>query len=189
MQKAGKLLILSGPPCSGKSSIAEAIQQRRDFHWLQLDRILRRLMPDSLHDRKDRDIAYRAMHFFAEELLRGGRSAVLDATYSSTEQRAAVEAIAGALAIPFYLIECRVSPDTAAARFKERTAHPALDLTEALVRDVGSRYCYSGEGLALAEAASLADNLQQIEIYLRNGTPLPSGNRWSTAARSYVRTA
>lgn len=189
MHSAGRLLVLAGPPCSGKSSIAEAIQQRLDFHWLQLDRILRRLMPDSLHDRKDRDIAYRAMHFFAEELLRGGRSAALDATYSSTEQRAAVEAIAEALAIPFYLVECQVTPDTAAARFKERTAHPAIDLTEALVRDVGSRYCYSGEGLTLAEATSLADNLRQIEHYLRNGAPPPPGNRWSTAARGYVRTA
>lgn len=184
-----KLLVLAGPPCSGKSSIAEAIQTRLDFHWLQLDRVLRRLMPDSLHNRIDRDIAYRAVHLCTEELLRGGRSVVLDATYSSSEQRREAESIAAELAIPLYLVECHISPDTAAARFKNRSAHLARDLTEALVRDVASRYCYSGLGLKLDATRQFADSLRQVESYAQNATPLQLDGRWPAAARDYARTA
>ena len=183
------LLVLSGPPCSGKSSLAEAIHHRHSFHWLQLDRVLRSLMPDSLHKRSDRDVGYRAIHLCAEELLRGGRPVILDATYSSSEQRSAVESIAAELSISLHLVECQITPDTAAARFKNRSAHLARDMTEDLVRDVATRYCYSGLGLRLEETCQLADSLRQVVSYVRNDAPLRLDGSWPASAVNYVRTA
>lgn len=182
-----KLVALAGPPCSGKSSIAEAIQKKFDLHWLQLDLILRQLMPNSQHGRADRDVAYKAMHLTAEELLRGGRSVLLDATYSAGEHRSTVEALVTALAVPLYLIECQVSPDVATRRFADRPPHLARDLTEERVRDVVSRYCYAGRGLTLSETNPFAANLAQAEDYLQNAAPLLVDGYWSAAARNYIR--
>ena len=182
---AAKLLILAGPPCSGKSALADPISKTLDFRWLQADRILSELIPDSCRTKSDRDLAYRAMHLLAEELLRCSRSVVLDATYGPSVHRESVEALVETLAIPLYLIECQVSPETAVSHFKSRHLHPAQDLTEERVRDLAHRYCYSGRGLTLpAEQPHLA-KLQRVDVYLREAKPLRVDGSWSAAARGY----
>ena len=182
---AAKLLVLAGPPCSGKSSLAESIQVRLEFHWLQVDQILSKLMPDSSRNKSDRDVAYRAMHLLAENLLRCTSSVILDATYGSSEHRKAVEALVVDLAIPLYLVECRVSPDTAVARFRARPNHPALDLSEQRVRDLAHRYRYSGLGLTTAAESPRLVALNCIEDYVRKNEPLCLDGSWSASAFGY----
>jgi predicted kinase len=180
-----KLLVLAGPPCSGKSTLAGSIQTSFGINLLQADRILSNLIPDSQRSKSDRAVAYRAMHMLAEELLRCARSVVLDATYGLSVHRKAVETLVTNLAAPLYLIECHVSPDTAVTRFRNRPDYPASDLTEARVRDLAQRYCYSGQGLALTAEMPRVVMLERVEDYLRQTEPLSADGRWSASAFGY----
>ena len=182
---AAQLLIVAGPPCSGKSTLARLIETQFGIGRLQVDHVLSTLIPDSTRERSDRDVAYRAMHMLARELLGRGHAISLDATYGTRMHRQAIEALVADLAVPLFLIECHVSPDTAAARFNARRDHPALDLTEERVRDLARRYQFSNLGLAMAEATAPADALAQVESYLRAARPLSIDGGWSTAAAGY----
>jgi predicted kinase len=179
---AALLLIVAGPPCSGKSTLAGLIESELGIGRLQVDSILSALIPDSKRERNDRDIAYRAMHMLARELLGRGHAVSLDATYGTQIHRQAVEAIVADLAIPLFLMECHVSPDTAAARFNARCDHPALDLTEERVRDLARRYCFTGLGLAVNEEMTVAAALNQVAHYLLAARPISIDGAWSAAS-------
>ena len=183
---AAQLLIIAGPPCSGKSTLASLIESELGIGRLQVDQVLSTLIPESTRERADRDLAYRATHMLARELLGRGHSVSLDATYGTKVHRQAVEAIAADLGAPLFLIECHVSPDTAAARFNARRDHPALDLTEARVRDLAGRYRFSYLGLAIAEATAPKVALARVESYLRAAKPLDVNGCWPATSTGYV---
>ena len=183
---AAQLLIIAGPPCSGKSTLGSLIECEHGIGRLQVDRVISTLIPESARVRSDRDIAYRGMHMMARELLGRGHTISLDATYGTQVHRQAIEALVTDLAVPLFLIECHVSPDTAAARFNARRGHPALDLTEARVRDLAGRYRFSNLGLAIAEATAPAVALARVESYLRAAKPLDVNGCWPAASTGYV---
>src|SRR3972149_3227826 len=88
------LIVLSGPPCSGKTTLAAMLSRRREHPHLQMDRFRSGLLPWSHHGRIAIDFAYWTMHRTASILLRLDRSVVLDSTYARTQQRSDVELIA-----------------------------------------------------------------------------------------------
>ena len=104
-----RLIVVAGPPCSGKSYLAEILANHTGIRHLEMDTIRARLMPESRHAKPDRDIAYRTMHFAAEMLLSAGHSVILDATYMPVEHRLELEGIAEFRAARFSLsnAECR----------------------------------------------------------------------------------
>jgi predicted kinase len=177
------ILAITGPPCSGKSTLAKQIKQRHRFHFLQMDSIRRSLIPES-HTKNDRNIAYRAMHLLAEYLILSNQSVILDATYLRFEHRDAVENIARALRCAVYLVECRIPPAIAVERFRTRSDHPAIDLTAELVSENAVHFPYSGRGLVLDTCAAVGDCVERIEHYLHDGAPLALDGSWSNAVLS-----
>lgn len=139
--------------------------RRRSLPHLSMDATRARILPRARHTRSDREAAYRAMHFAAELLLGAGAGAILDAPYGHPEDRAELERIAGA---KLKLIECRVAPETAAARFRERGPDAVRkDLTEALVRRLAREYPYTRAGLLLDTGKlSPAACLARIDAWL-----------------------
>jgi len=179
-----RLIVFSGPPCSGKTTLAESLAFRTGIPYVQMDSLRHRLLPDGDHGKEQRDIAYRAVHLIAEAILRLDHPAILDATYGPDEHRQELEQIARQEEAPVFLVECRVTPETAARRFRKRApGHPAVDLTPervaALVRD----YPYSGEGLAVDTEGSIETCLAHIESYLISGPPVRLGV-WSAACQA-----
>ncbi len=66
LQGRPRLIVLCGPPCSGKSTLAGQLAMRLGITHLQMGQVRERLMPASSHGRRHIDIAYRAMHWTAE---------------------------------------------------------------------------------------------------------------------------
>jgi len=165
------LIVLAGPPCSGKSTVAEGLSRRLGIPALSMDGVRRRILPGAEHTRADRQAAYRAMHLAAECALRAGGSIVLDAPYGHEEDRldlaSAVEAAGGRL----LRIEFQVSPETAAERLRRRGPDPERpDLTEAIVAQAAREYHYTGCGLLLDSDAMGADEaIDRVAAWIGRG--------------------
>jgi predicted kinase len=163
-----KLIAVSGPPCSGKTTLAGELRQKTGIVHLELDILRSQLLPDSRQDEHDRDITYRAMHLIAQYLLCAGHSVILDATYVRAVQRQALQHLARTTNAGLRIIQCRISPELAVRRFSTRPpGHFAVDLTEERVRELASDYRYdSGDVLVIPAEDSVESNLKRIESYI-----------------------
>jgi predicted kinase len=145
-----RLVVISGPPCSGKSTLGEVLSRTESIPHFEMDQIRVRLMPEGPHTRATRRIAYRAMHMLAEALLRQDQSVIVNACYGHREDREEIEAIARATGARLYLIECHVTAETAIARAADRSGrHPGTDLTPVRIRDLVENFPFSGTGLTV----------------------------------------
>src|ERR1700754_994514 len=111
------LVILCGPPCTGKSTIGAELQRRLEFTHLDVDELRQQLLPDSDQRIEDRDIAYRKMHWFAEKLLQAGKSVIVNATYNRAVHRRELAAILKTVLGRAALIQCRAPLETVISRF------------------------------------------------------------------------
>lgn len=83
-----QLILVTGPPCSGKSTVAAALAATLQAMVLDIDDIRRIVIPNSKQTQQDRDIAYRCMHLIAEKLLEAGiKRVVVAATYGRLQPR------------------------------------------------------------------------------------------------------
>jgi uncharacterized protein len=164
------LIIICGPPCTGKSTLGTELQRRLNFTHLDVDALRQQFLPDSDQRLEDRDIAYRKMHWFAEQLLRLGKSVIVNATYNREIHRKELAAMLKTVHSRVGLLQCRVPLETVVSRFKSRPpGHAALDLTEDLVRELWRNFAWSSDGVvvetiedALAHInPSTADSLEQ----------------------------
>ena len=161
------IIVISGPPCSGKSALGGLLAARRGITHLEMDAIRVRLMPNSAHTREDREIAYRAMHLAAEVLLRHGLDVIVNASYSHPEDRREVRQIASATCSPLCFVECTVPREIALERNRQRRAHhPGLDLTDERVTELVRNFPFSGEGLTVDSTEPVESNLRQLEDYM-----------------------
>ncbi len=176
------IVVFSGPRCSGKSTLGRLLATSGNMVHLEMDAFRVRILPDAAHTREDRRVAYRAMHFAAELLASRGHSVIVNASYSHEEDRRDLEAVAAAMSVPLFLIECTVTAETAVARSRERrSTHPGLDLTDRRVAELVAGFPFFGGGVTIDSTTEIAASMRQIEKYLSAGRSLPLG-RWPAAA-------
>jgi predicted kinase len=164
------LVVVAGPPCSGKSTLAAGLARRRGVPHLEMDATRMRILPGAAHTRADRAVAYRAMHLAAELLLGHDIGAVLDASYGHAEDRREVAAVARRTGADLALVECRVAVQTAIQRFLARG--PDLvrrDLTQDRVEEMVRKFPYTGAGLLLDSGQPPEACLAAAERYLAQG--------------------
>jgi predicted kinase len=158
------VIVIAGPPCSGKSTIASHVAARLNLPHLSMDATRQRLLPGASHTRADREVAYRAMKMCAELLHKARASVILDAPYGHKEDRDAIAAVD-----PLW-IECRVSPETAVRRLEARGFVPERpDLTPAIVRESAANWQYSEHALVLDTETLSVD--QCVEAVLNANSP------------------
>jgi predicted kinase len=181
------IVVLSGPPCSGKSTVAEAMASqestagRRRRH-LVVDGIFDLLFPDSDRNRTDRLRAYDAAHALARRFVDTGGTVVLTCTYARRDQRASLAAALAGSSAPLWVVELEVTADEAVRRFRARTQE--TDLDEELVRERVDRFPYSETALRIRSADRTPDeHARSIDAWL-DGSPTPvDPAAWSRAGR------
>ena len=151
----GAVVAMAGVVGTGKSTAAQAVADGLDgTAVISSDRIRKRLAGLDPLDRTDaavdkgiytKDVTQRVYHGLldrADSVVGSGRVAVLDATFSSPDQRARAAALARAHGVPFLIIEtrCREAGVRQRLEDRERRGRDASDAGSAFYAVSISRY-------------------------------------------------
>src|SRR4051812_42672059 len=131
------LVMLAGLPGTGKSTLAHALAERTGAFVLDKDQIRAALFPKELieYSRDQDDFVLRVMLKVAGWTLRKlpERAVILDGRpFSKTYQLEMVINFAEWTKVPWRIIECTCSEDTARLRLAHAEDHPAADRNFAL---------------------------------------------------------
>lgn len=170
------ILVLSGPPASGKSLAGDLLATHTGAAHLEMDEFRVRLLPEAPHTRETRIVAYRAMLYAGQLLAARGHDVILNASYAHDSDRVQVEQAAVAGAWPLFLVEFRVPAGIAIERCRARRAvHPGADLTDERVLELVTRFPYTHAGIVVDGTAPPETILARIQAYLAARRPLAPG--------------
>jgi hypothetical protein len=126
------LLLVTGPPASGKSTLARALAAASGLPVVSSDAERKRALglapaeraPAAAYTAEQRAAVYRRLAERAVEALAAAGGAIVDATFGDARLQ---EAFFSALAadVPVTVVECAVPPDVLARRARERTPENA----------------------------------------------------------------
>jgi predicted kinase len=157
------LVVVCGPPCSGKTTLASKLHGETGLVYLAIDSILQRIVPGSSFDQADRDLAYRILGFSVEQLLLARIGVIVDATFTRAPHLENLEVLARKCNARLFLVECRIDVAIAIKRFQDRGGkHPAVDLDEARVEQQNQSYPYKSKGLTLDTSRQIDECLTEI---------------------------
>lgn len=182
------IVVLTGPPCAGKSSVGRVLAVDRwalSRPYIEIDALFTLLLPGSDRNREDRMLAYDAAHVLACILVERGHTVILECTYARQEQRASlVEAMTAIPSSPLWVLEFGVAADEAVRRFRLR--REATDLDEASLRERVDNYPYWDGAFGVTSSTSgptvLAD---RINTWLQGMPQSHDRAGWADAGRPW----
>lgn len=192
------LVLVGGLPGTGKSVLAGAIADRLGVVVLSSDRIRKELAgiapeqsaaapyESGIYERRWTERTYSEMLSRANRLLTLGESVVLDASWTSAEQRAATAAVAGERYADLVQLQCTVPAELAAQRLRARTAGVSDATCEVAELMSASQSPWPGATTIDTSEESL-DGLSAQALSLALATIKPHGpeHAWRTA-RPYM---
>jgi hypothetical protein len=134
LEPSGKpsLIVMCGTVGSGKSSVARDLAVAGRGIPIASDRVRKALSglaatartaaktDEGIYRPDETERVYRGLLERAEPVIEGGRTAILDASFSTRAQREAARAWAAERGIPIRLIEVRCDPFVAETRLRDR---------------------------------------------------------------------
>jgi predicted kinase len=160
------LIAVMGLPASGKTSLATALAVRLGVRHLSSDLIRKELAGMRPTERPDEagrpDLygvdmtrrTYAALRRHAARELRTGRSVIVDATFGSAEERAALQRLARRAGARLLVLYCRADEATLRARLAARASDPAA-VSDARLEHWPALRARFSEPSELTEAVSL----------------------------------
>jgi predicted kinase len=125
-----KLLIVTGLPASGKSTVARSLARRYHAPLIAKDAIKEPLFDvlgadSAAQSRKLSDASFAVMFALTRELLAAGVSAVLEGNFRAGEHEAALRAqLASLSAVPLAQLLCRIDEAERTRRLAARANNP-----------------------------------------------------------------
>jgi predicted kinase len=181
------VLVLAGPPCSGKSSVGRvlsAVLTGGRSVYIEVDALFSLLLPESDRNRRDRMLGYDTAHSVARTVFGAGLMPVLECTYSRLDQRASLgTAFEDIPALPLWVVEFHVSPEEAVQRFRRR--YEPSDLDEHLVHERAETFPYSDQAFHVRSSTAVPhDVARQIAAWLaERPEPIPV-DVWARAGKA-----
>lgn len=177
-----KLVLVGGPPASGKSTLAGAVADRLGMTSLSSDRIRKELagldprsgaasgFATGIYSAAGTRATYATLLDRAGRLLALGESVVLDATWTSAADREAAEVVARRASAELVELRCSVDAETARQRIHTRESlSDADEAVAATLRDNASPWPSSHE---IDTRRTLAECVQQASDLIRP-QPMP----------------
>jgi len=125
-----QLLIIGGLMGSGKTSLARALSQILGAAHLESDRVRQEVFPDAhdehvsfgtgLYQVESRQEVYRRLARQCQDILQRGQTVIVDASFTSRENRLLFQKLAKDLDTPFHSLWCNCPPQLAKARISQR---------------------------------------------------------------------
>jgi hypothetical protein len=148
-----RLTVVGGPIASGKSTVADALGERRAAPVVDSDRTRKRLLgqaPETAlsapawagaYSAETTRRVYAALFEAADGILESGRPVILDASFRSRETRREARRLALRRGAPFLFVECRADPEVCRARLRERAGRRVIsDARESLWGEFAARW-------------------------------------------------
>jgi aminoglycoside phosphotransferase family enzyme/predicted kinase len=149
-----RMVLIGGPPASGKSTLANVVAARTGWAVLRSDEIRKGLAgiapstrateprDEGLYSPNWTDRTYAALLAAAAEELRHGQSVLLDASWPDADRRAAAARVARETDSELTAFVCRVEPSIADARAARRAAlaTDASDAGPAITAELRARF-------------------------------------------------
>jgi hypothetical protein len=124
------LVMVTGLPATGKSTIAKNLAKRLHGTLLRTDLIRKELLPRPRYTRKEKDLIYDVLLLVAKYLLRSGTTVVLDGTFYKRGLRKKVYAVASRTKSNLKIVEC-ACPEHVIRRRMERRSKRKRNLSDA----------------------------------------------------------
>ena len=114
------LIIVCGLPGSGKSTLAKALSRKLKADYISSDVTRKKMFKEPAYTEKEKAAVYDEMAGKAEDSVRSGRNAIVDATFYVKKQRERFAAIARNANAKVSIIVCRLDEKGAEKRLKGR---------------------------------------------------------------------
>ena len=124
-----RLILIFGPPGSGKSTVAKAYVARYGGKHINSDLIRGELGLRGHYQPGDKERVYAAMLERAEDTLEAGETAVVDSTFYRENIRKPFELLAVRMGAPVFRVEIRATEETIRRRLQTPRPDSEADFT------------------------------------------------------------
>jgi predicted kinase len=185
----GRLVLIGGSPGVGKSTVSSCIGETFNIPTLVTD-VIRKDLAGIAHDdhrpsalgtglytQEMTDRVYRELLRQAEVLLTSGESAILDASWSSTEQRRLARELARRHDAELIQIECTLDADETRHRIGRRTSRgdDPSDATAGVAEEMAARRDPWPEATIASTAGTIDHACARVRTILDDRAEQPRG--------------
>lgn len=114
------IIIICGLPGVGKSTLAKALADRKDYKILSSDKIRKEVFVEPTYSAYERKLVYDIMTLVAKYLHESGTSCILDATFNRQDSRMEIKKRLNLQNNEFVIVECVCPEEIVISRLRSR---------------------------------------------------------------------